>query len=103
MVFHFLGPSEERKPNSRKYAHVTKAISWHEWGQILFCGRYYQAELNDPSEGTLPVGVRVIVYAERDISLLVGLDTSTMMPLHTHRTFPDRTAMPQGLIPVFPS
>ncbi|NJN72254.1 MAG: hypothetical protein HC799_05265 [Limnothrix sp. RL_2_0] len=102
MVFHFLGTSKDRRSNSQKYAQVTKAISRHGWGQILFCGRYYQAELNDSSEGTLPVGVRVIVYAERDISLLVGLDVSTVMPHHISRTPPDKAVISQSLIPVFP-
>jgi hypothetical protein len=68
--------SDHSSANSQVYAHVTQFISRNEWGQVRFCGRYYQAELHDPSDVELPIGVRVRVYGERDGSLLVGLDTS---------------------------
>lgn len=100
MFFQNPRKSEKCFSKYRKYAHVTKTIRHHEWGQVEFYGRYYPAELHDPNEVELPVGVRVQVYAERDGALLVGLDTSLSPPIVMDSSN-DITVL--GWIHVFPS
>ncbi|MGB2924694.1 MAG: hypothetical protein WBB82_05300 [Limnothrix sp.] len=96
MFFDLLYPSTNYQINCRGFAHVTKEISFHEWGQVKYLGRYYQAQLHDPEEYSLPIGLRVIVYVDRGFALFVGMDPYATRPMPHPQEL-----LAKGKIPVF--